>query len=144
MHKLYKLQDELCQALETMAERGVSEQTLPTIDKLAHAAKCVATLMEKEEGGQSFRRSYDRGSYDGGSYDRGSYDGGSMRSYRGGSYDGSYDGSYAGNSYRRRDSMGRYSREGAEDLAEQIKGMMRDIPDDARGAAEKLIQKLEG
>ena len=33
MHKLYKLQDELCQALETMAERGVSEQTLPTIDK---------------------------------------------------------------------------------------------------------------
>ena len=135
MHKLYKLQDELCQALETMAERGVSEQTLPTIDKLAHAAKCVATLLEKEEGGGSFR-SYDRGSYDG------SYDGGSYRR----SYDGAYR-SYddGGRSMaRRRDSMGRYSREGADDLAEQIKGMMRDIPDDARGAAEKLLQKLEG
>lgn len=138
MHKLYKLQDELCQALETMAERGVSEQTLPIIDKLAHAAKCVAKLMEQEEG-QSFRRSFDGRSYDDRSYDQGSYDGGSMRSYQG-----SYDGSYDGGSYRRRrDAMGRYSREG-EDLAEQIRGMMGQLPEDARGAAEKLLRKLEG
>lgn len=88
-----------------------------------------------------------------------SYDG---RMYRGGSYEGSYDGgmSYARGRGRnaRRDSMGRYAREGGyanrsyrgysrdgkEEYMEQLRGLMEDAPNDqARQSIQRMIQQME-
>ena len=123
------------------------------IDKLTHSLKSVKTtlaMMEAEEGG-----SYD-GSYDGYSnrrrYSRDS------RSYRR-SYDGSYDdgdtqyddmahdGSYGRGRYAKRDSMGRYARDGYSrhaNMVEELRDLMKDAPDDrTRKEMERLVQKME-
>lgn len=56
---------------------------------------------------------------------------------------------YYGNSYaaRRRDSMGRYSRNGysrSEDMAGQLRDMMEDAPDEmTRTEIQRLVSKLE-
>ena len=88
----------------------------------------------------------------GGSYARGGQGG----SYRGGSYRGSYEGgSYArGNgrgrgSNARRDSMGRYSSERGysrdpQEMAEQLRDLMEDAPDETvRRDIERLLRKVE-
>lgn len=129
------------------------------IDKLTHTLKSVkATIaMMDEEGGGGYSErsgrggSYARGggrsnrggSYEGGSYEGGSYEGGS---YEGGSYEGGSSGrggSYArGRRYARRDSMGRYSREG--DLSEQIEQLMEQAPNEQiKREMEKLARKIE-
>lgn len=121
------------------------------IDKLTHSLKSIKTtiaMMESEEGGSYdgySRRRYSRdsrsyrGSYDGGAYDDGSYD------------DGSYDdgGSYARGRgrYAKRDSMGRYARDGYSrhaNMVEELKELMQDAPDDrTRKEMERLVQKME-
>ncbi len=94
------------------------------------------------------------------SYDDGmSYRGG--RSYRGGSYDGSYEGgSYARGRGRnaRRDSMGRYSREGSyrggsyrgysrdgkDEYKEQLMDMMDNAPDEqTRQSIQRMIDNMK-
>ena len=88
-----------------------------------------------------------------------SYDG---HMYRGGSYEGSYDGdmSYARGRGRnaRRDSMGRYARDGGysnrtyrgysrggkDEYIEQLRGMMDEAPDEqTRQSIQRMIQQME-
>lgn len=74
-----------------------------------------------------------------------------MEDHRNSSRSGSYD---DGNSYRgrrnaRRDSMGRYSKDGysraaAEDMANTLKAMMKDAPDDnIKRDMERLVERME-
>ena len=90
MHKLKELKQQIIEELEARSEKGISSMNdLKEIDCLAHAGKNLGKLIEmceEEESGSSFRMMpYSRRSY----YDR------------------------EGSSYRRRrDSMGRYARDG--------------------------------
>lgn len=128
-----------------------SAYKLMDIVKDANEIWCMEEEMmgsESEDGGMSYR---------GNSYERGG------RSYRGGSYEGSYEGgSYARGRGRnaRRDSMGRYSREGSyyrdgrsmrgysrddkEEYIEQLREMMEDAPDDnTRQSIQRMISQME-
>ena len=62
MHDLYNLKEMLCRELSDYGKDGtLTLSSLDTIDKLAHAAKNVAKLIdEKDEYGSSFRRGRDR------------------------------------------------------------------------------------
>ena len=141
MHDLYRLKENLVKELEELGKQDLSKSSLDTVDKLAHAAKNVAKVIEcceedeysnamgySRRGGYSRRMSY----ADGSSYGDMSYaDDPRMDFVR---PDGSYrDG---GMSYARgrgpgakRDSMGRYSSEGGVD--EHTKEELR-----------KLIEKM--
>lgn len=106
------------------------------LNKLTHTIKSIkTTLAMVEHDGYSERG----GSYNmGGSYARG---GRSRNSYN--------RGSYARGRNARRDSMGRYSREGgysrsADDMVEQLHDLMEDAPDEkSRQEIQKLISKME-
>ena len=115
---LYKLKNNLVSELEELGRQGINKSSLETIDKLAHAAKNVAKVIEcceedEHSNGMGYSRRMSYGHEPSMDYVRpdGSYrDGGA---------------SYA----RRRDSMGRYSGEGGVD--EHTKEELR-----------KLIEKM--
>ena len=141
MHKLIEYVCEELKELEKKASKGgdLSLAEIEYADKLAHLKKNL--LKGEEMMGE------------GGEYS------GAMRggSYRGGSYEGSYaDGSYDGGSYARgrgrnakRDSMGRYSSErgysrAGGELADKLREMMDDAPDEGtRREIERLAGKME-
>lgn len=121
MHELYELKEMLCKELKEYGEKGeMTAGTLDVVDKLAHAAKNLDKIIESyEDEGNSGYYPY--------AYDDGMNRGG--RSYRGRSY------------ARRRDSMGRYSRDG---LADKMRELMEDAPDDrTRQEIKRLVEKLE-
>ena len=134
MHKLHELKETLCKELDEYARRGdITADSLNNIDKLAHAAKNIDKLIEsseREEGGYSGMYPYWH-SYEDGSSNRGySYARGRMNA--------------------RRDSMGRYSREGGyayddgmEEVISNIRSMTASFPDEKRRKVEKLIGELE-
>ena len=141
-----KLCDELCE----YGQNDLTQDSLKTIDTLAHAAKNVLKVMEGCEGGGSYAY-----------YDE------DPRNTAMGSYRGSYrGGSYRGGSYRmsgKRDSMGRYSRAdgGVEDsgggmsnrggsgysrgnnVTDGLKELMYAAPAEMQGEIQRLIKKLE-
>ena len=81
---LYKIKEMLCDALDEYAKKGeLNGGALSTIDTLAHALKSVETIIAMRE--------YDEG---------------------GASYEGGMSGARGRTGYVRRDSMGRYSRDG--------------------------------
>lgn len=125
MHELYELKEMLCKELKEYGEKGeMTAGTLDVVDKLAHTVKNLDKIIEAYEGeGSSGYYPY-------------AYDDGMNRDGR------SYNGSYRGRSYaRRRDSMGRYSRDG---LADKMRELMSDAPDDrTRQEIKRLIEKLE-
>ena len=126
MHELYQLKEMLCKELKEYGDKGeLTAGTLDVVDKLAHAAKNLDKIIEAyEDEGNSGYYPY--------AYDDGMNRGG--RSYNGGSYRGR---SYA----RRRDSMGRYSRDG---LADKMRELMEDAPDDrTRQEIKRMVEKLE-
>lgn len=137
MNKLYKLKETLMQELEEYGSKPeLTAGSLDVVDKLAHAIKNLCRVIESMEGG-----SY---SEDGG-MSRGSYDGGN--SGRRGMYDGGGSSGYS-RQYNRRDSMGRYSREGSyyeadEDFTKKLQELMDEAPD-AKTKAEigKLMSKM--
>lgn len=126
-----------------------SREEIDSVYKLIDIAKDIYCIWDYEEG-------MDEMSYnDGGSYR-------SNRSYRGGSYEGSYDGGMSNARGRgrnaRRDSMGRYAREGGgsyrsyrgysrdgkEEYIENLREMMEDAPDDqTRQSIQRMIQQME-
>lgn len=122
MHELYELKEMLCKELEEIGGKGeLTAGNLETVDTLAHALKNVNKIIEdKEEDGYSGRY-----------------------------YDGSYNRSYArGRTNARRDSMGRYSREGysraAGDMADRMRSMAAEAPDEAtRREMERMASKME-
>lgn len=122
MDELYKLKDMLCEELEEIGGKGeLTAGSLDTVDKLAHALKNIDKVIETKE---------DEG-------------------YSGRYYDGSYRGSYArGRTNARRDSMGRYSRDGysraAGDMADRMRSLAAEAPDDTtRREMERMASKME-
>ena len=112
MKELYELKEKLIDGLKDYGKREITSSTLEMIDKLAHAAKNVCKVIEDSDDGNS------------GYYPRTGriYDG---RSFR--------------NSYRR-DSMGRYSRDG---LADKLRELMDEAPDDkTRMEIQRLVDKM--
>ena len=112
--------------------KELSTGSLEMIDKLAHAVKNLCKIIESGE-----QEDYSNdGSY------RGSY-----RSMRG-----SYRGSYDDASYRRRDSMGRYSREDGysrdekedelRDIVNQLRAMAKDLPQPTQRAIQNFTDMV--
>lgn len=145
MHKLIEYVCEELESLEKKAAKGsMSAAEIEYADKLASLKKNLlkGDMLYDEMGMNDYSGAM------GGSYARGGNTnrGGSNRS--GGSYDGM---SYARGRGRnaRRDSMGRYSSErgysrDAEDMADQLRDLMEDAPDDSvRRDIEKLLHKVE-
>ena len=142
-----RIYDKLCDMLDEVEQkRTFTLSDLQVVDLATHAKKSILCIwkMEDEMGGQAFD---DGGSYDGSSYENSSY----RRSYNSyGSYDG---GSMRGMSNRRsramrRDSMGRYAREGSSysraDFREELQQLMKKAPDDnTRQNIERMMQELD-
>lgn len=134
MKQLLELKERLCEELVAFSGRDLNTSNLEMIDKLAHATKNLGKIIEmKEEEEYSSRGSY-------GMSNRGSY---------GGSYEGSYeDGSFARGRGRnaRRDSMGRYSRDGYsrdEEVIHEMRSIMNSLPSNKREDMERIIMKME-
>lgn len=127
MDELYELKEKLCKELKDYGSKELSAGSLSTIDSLAHTVKNLDKIIEVyEDEGYSNHYPY----YMGGSYDDGMN--------RNGSYRGR---SYAGRRNARRDSMGRYSREG---LADKMRDLMDEAPDErTRQEIQRMIEKFE-
>jgi hypothetical protein len=139
MHDIKKLKEML---MEELAEYGKGKEltmgSLDMVDKLAHATKNLCKIVESGE-----EEEYSRADGMGGE-----------GSYRG-MYRGSYRGSYAdeGGSYRRRrDSMGRYSRDGysradekedeLHDIVDQLRSMAKDLPQPTQRAIQNFTDMV--
>jgi hypothetical protein len=107
---------------------------LEYVDKLTHALKSIKTTMammdQEDEGGYSEEYS--------GAYRRASGMSNTGRSY------------FDGNSYaRRRDSMGRYSKNGYsygnsfETMINELRGSMDELPEDKRREVQRFIEKMD-
>lgn len=125
MKKLYELKESLCEKLEEYNGKEVTTSTLDIMESLSTTIKNIGKIIAMgEEEEYSNRGSYAYGGSYRGSYGNGSYE----------------DGSFA----RRRDSRGRYSREEySRDMAEEMREMARDLPENKRRDMERLIQKME-
>lgn len=124
---MHKLIDYICDELYALEEKidrqgKLSGGEIEYGDVLAHFGKNLTKL---EEHGNSYRGN----SYMGNSYDDGN--------------------SYRGRRNARRDSMGRYSREGysraaAEDMANSLRAMMKEAPDEnIKRDMERLVERME-
>lgn len=143
MQELNDLFDKLCDELCEHGQKELTQDTLKTIDTLAHAAKNVLKVMEGCEGGGSYAY-YDEDP-------RTTAMGGSMR---GNSMRGSYRMS------GKRDSMGRYSRAGGNgngsyeggmghgyssgnNVTDGLRELMYAAPAEMQGEIQRLIKKLD-
>jgi len=129
---LTKLEEKLYEELSKYGERELTLTSLDTIDKLAHALKCIGSI---EGQGGSSNNSY-RGYY------RGSYDGETSNRYRR-SYD-SYDGDMS--SRRGRDSLGRYTSDGysRHSIVDQLEDLSEQTNDErVKSELRKMISKME-
>lgn len=144
MHEeLNMLFEKLCEELCEYGQKDLTQDSLKTIDTLAHAAKNVLKVMEGCEGGGSYAY-YDEDP-------RTTAMGGSMR---GNSMRGSYRMS------GKRDSMGRYSRadgggmssngsyargysRGGNNVVDGLKELMYAAPQEMQGEIQRLIKKLD-
>ena len=131
MKELHELKEMLCDELKEYGKKDLTAGSLDVIDKLSHALKSIETIIAMEEADEEYSGIYRMPRYYRDGYDR--------------------DGSYArnGRSYRRRDSMGRYSREdgysGAmEDMADQLREIMKDAPDESlKKDIRRILEKVE-
>ena len=134
MHKLYELKEKVCEELKSYGKKGeLTASSLAMVDTLAHTLKNldkIIEMQEKEEEKYSQRRGSRAGSF-------AEYDGMSSEA------------SYARGRGRsaRRDSMGRYSRDGyseGEELIAELHELMRTAPDErTRQKVRSLITKME-
>lgn len=132
--------DEISKANKKLEQGGgeLSAGDIEYIDKLTHALKSIKTTLAMEDYSEE-NYTYTGGSYGGGSYARGggnsSRDGGSYARGRG--------------SNAKRDSMGRYSRNGysgggdVEEIADTIRESMQEMSPELRREAQKFLKKLE-
>lgn len=141
---MHKLMEYICDELEELERKAdkdgkLSMAEVQYADTLLHMKK---NLLKADE-------MYEESEYSeaGGSYareGRGGNRGGNRGRSNRGSYEGSYEGSYA----QRRDARGRYSSErysrATSDMAEQIRDMMQDAPDDrTRMEFQRFLERLE-
>lgn len=119
MKELHDLREMLCEELKEYGRKGeISTGSLAAIDTIAHAVKNIDKIIDDDGYSGRYADNYS-----------GRYDDGMMR------------GSYA----RRRDSMGRYSRNGysMSDFSEKLRHLMEEAPDDhTRMEIQRLIEKM--
>lgn len=129
MHELYELKEKLMDELKEYGSKDeMSAGTLEVVDKLTHTVKNLCKIIEDYEYSEA---------YEGGSYARGG-----RGSYARGGRGGGRGYSREGMSYARRDSMGRYSRDGG--MVEELRELMNDAPDEkTRMEFERFIRKME-
>lgn len=148
---LYDLCETISRELDDANEKirkagGMSAGDLELVDKLSHALKSIKTtiaMMESEDEGGYSGRYMPRYGY---AYNDGrSYADGTMP--RGDSYGGM---SNAGRRNAKRDSMGRYAREGGysyadsmESLLDEMRGMMGGLPEEKRREVQRFIDKMD-
>ena len=147
MDNLTKDLHELCETLarsiaaanEKIRSAGgkLSTGDVDYVDKLVHAVKSVKSIVKMMEEAEMmddgdysermYSRGYDRGSYRGSYNDGGPYGRGRMNA--------------------RRDAMGRYSRDDGYsrggNTVDELREIMRDLPDDARQQMQDIVRKLE-
>lgn len=139
MHKLYNLKDKLIKELEEYGSRDISSGTLDVVDKLAHATKNVAKVIECCED-EEYSNAYYGGGYDGESY----YEDSSMAYVR---PDGSYRRDAMSHARGRgrgakRDAMGRYSR-ASEDMRHELHELMDKATDEhTKNEIRKLMDRM--
>lgn len=133
MHELYELKEKLIKELEDYAQNGkFSKEDVESIKYMASAVDHLCNIIGESEYSQrgGYSRNY--------SYEQGGDMGGTYRSYARGR-----------GRNAQRDSMGRYSNrmysrtEGVEELVENVRNMMQDLPQNLRTDAERFVQKLE-
>ena len=126
MHDLHELKEKLLKELEEYGGNAkFSKEDVETIKYMASAIDHICNISEDEEGYSNHYPYYMGGSYDDGMNRNGSY------RWR----------SYAGRRNARRDSMGRYSREG---LADKMRDLMDEAPDErTRQEIQRMIEKFE-
>ena len=137
MHDLYKLKETLVKELEDYGKRGaLSKNALEDIDKLAHAAKNIAKVIEACE-----QDEYSRAN-DGSYRSNRSYDGGmSNRMY---SRDGYYYDDGGMSTRRGRAANGRFVSRDAGSMARQLREMMEQAEDDyTKSELQRLADKME-
>ena len=148
---LYDLCETISRELEDANEKirkagGMSAGDLELVDKLSHALKSIKTtiaMMESEDEGGYSGRYMPRYGY---AYNDGrSYADGTM--VNGDSYGGM---SNAGRRNAKRDSMGRYTRDGGysyadsmESLLDEMRGMMGGLPEEKRREVQRFVDKME-
>lgn len=146
---MHKLMEYICDELEELERKAdkngkLSMAEIEYADKLAHIKKSLLTADELWEDSE-YSNAMDGQGGDGNSYRYYSRRGGSYA--RGGQGGGSYARGRGRNA--RRDSMGRYSRDGgysygADDMVQELRELMQDAPDDrTRQEFERFIQKIE-
>lgn len=132
--KLYELKEKLLNELEEYAQNGkYSKEDVETIKYMASAVDHICNIVERDDEGYSER---------GGGYSRnmgGYYRGGYPRNYGGGSY------ARGRGQNARRDSMGRYSRDGGNDMmVQQLEDLMQDAPNEQiKQKIQQLVQQIE-
>ena len=148
MHEKIEMLHKLCAALMEELEEyskkiektdGMSAGDLEAVDKLSHALKSIKTTIAMMEADDGYSERY-MPRYGGMSYaDNG-------RGNRGGS---GYENSYARGRNARRDSMGRYSRDGGysyaaemDGIMDELRGMMADMPADKQRRVQQLMDEL--
>lgn len=135
MHKLYELKDKLIQELEDYSENGkYSKEDVEVIKYMASAVDHLCNIMkDAEEEEYSMAYAYEGGGTGNASMAGGSYARGGRRSYaRGGSY------ARGRGRNARRDSMGRYSREGYSRASDDFKMELQEIMEDAPNEQVKM------
>lgn len=142
---------EIKEANEKIRKAGgkITAGDVDYVDKLTHTLKSIKTTiaMIEHEDDNEYSNDYRGGM----SYARGGNRGGGRSYNRGGSYEGgsSYARGRRGNV--RRDSMGRYSRDGGysyddakEDMMSELREIMQDAPDDeTKKEFKRFMSKLE-
>ena len=121
MKSYEKIKEMLCEELEKKNKKGeLTAGSLDTVDKLTHAIKSLETII---------------------AMNKYSEDGYSNR----GSYESRNGNSYARYGNVRRDSMGRYSRDEAnEEIINRLHEVMNDAPNEqTKQEIRKLINKME-
>lgn len=144
---LYELCETVSRELEEcnekirMAGGKLSPGDVEYLDKITHMLKSIKTtiaMMEAEEDGYSGNYMMPRYGY---AYADG----------RGGNMGRRSNRSYRGNSYaQRRDSMGRYTREGGysyddgiKEILEDMKEIMPELPEEKRREVQRFVEKMD-
>jgi hypothetical protein len=134
MHEMYELKEMLCDELAKITKKGeLSAGSLDAVDKLTHSIKSIDTIIAMDEYSEDDGMSYE------GSYARGGNRGGGNRGR-------------SNASGVRRDSMGRYSRDGSyrgsyrgysrDEEMEELKMGLQELLEDASSEEErKMIRK---
>ena len=151
MHELYEIKEQLMDELkEYRNKQKKSIDDIMVIKYLTSSIDHLCNIIEKAEDEEySMRGGQGGGNYSRENrYSREGGSGGNRYAYEGGQ--GGSRNSYARGRNARRDSMGRYSREGGysrtdgmDNLVEEIRSMMQELPQNVQQDAQRFVQKLE-